>query len=531
MLVEYRQSCSEMEQERKSLKKRRNFPLWKKYEIVSRFNSGKVKNVSQLAKEYEIPRSSLQTILSNKDKVISEFEAGRNAEMKKKRKHNFDNVDEPLLKWFRCARDKKIPVSGEMLLLKAQEYGRVCGYENSEKLDINWVNRWKARVGVVCKKLHGEAESVDQDGVNEWQNRQLPALLKEFLPEQIFNTDETGLFYRCLPDKTHVFKNEKCAGGKLSKERLTVLVTASMTGEKLPPLVIGKSANPRCFKNVRNLPLPYEANSKAWMTSTLFEKWLRKIDFQMKQNDRKIALILDNCTAHPNVSGLTNIKLVFLPPNTTAKTQPMDAGVIRCLKAHYRKRLANLRLLAFEEKKDFKVDVLQAMRLLREAWNSVSQVTIQNCFKKAKFVRLEEDDDVEEIESLTNSDIEGIWERLQASGLIPETYSFTDYSESDANVVFREAVTENDILNDLQTETAAEPESIQEGDDDSGDHAETLLSPVAALTSMRQLDRYLRSHDDSDEMLRCLAKIEHYVITKSTSKPKQLKITDMFAKK
>ena len=158
-------------------------------------------------------------------------------------------------------------------------------------------------------------------------------------------------------------------------------------------------------------------------------------------------------------------------------------------------------------------------------------MTIQNCFKKAKFVRLEEDDDVEEIESLTNSDIEGIWERLQASGLIPETYSFTDYSESDANVVSREAVTENDILNDLQTETAAEPESIQEGDDDSGDHAETLLSPVAALTSMRQLDRYLRSHDDSDEMLRCLAKIEHYVITKSTSKPKQLKITDMFAKK
>ena len=73
--------------------------------------------------------------------------------------------------------------------------------------------------------------------------------------------------------------------------------------------------------------------------------------------------------------------------------------------------------------------------------------------------------------------------------MIPETYSFTDYSESDANVVSREAVTENDILNDLQTETAAEPESIQEGDDDSGDHAETLLSPVAALTSMRQLDR------------------------------------------
>ena len=139
------------------------------------------------------------------------------------------------------------------------------------------MNRRKAREEIKCKKLHGKVESVDQDGVNEWQNDRLPALLKEFKPEQIFNTDETGLFYRCLPDKTHVFKNKKCAGGKLSKERLTVLVTASMTGEKLPPLVIGKSANPRCFKNVKNLPVPYEANSKAWMTSTLFEKWLSKI--------------------------------------------------------------------------------------------------------------------------------------------------------------------------------------------------------------------------------------------------------------
>ena len=147
-------------------------------------------------------------------------------------------------------------------------------------------------------------------------------------------------------------KNEKCPGGKLSKDKLTVLVTASMAGEKLPPLVIGKSANPRCFKNVKKLPLPYEHNTKAWMTSTIFEKWVKKLDLQMRKRERKIALVLDNCTAHPSVSSLTNVKLVFLPPNTTAKTQPMDAGVIRCFKAHYRKNLAKMRLLAFEEKKN-----------------------------------------------------------------------------------------------------------------------------------------------------------------------------------
>ena len=189
---------------------KRNFPLWKKYEIVTRFNSGKTKNLSQLANEFEIPRSSLQPISYNKDRVIYEFEARHNAEIKRKRKHNFDKVNELLIKWFRCAKDEKIPVSGEMLLLKAQEFACACKYDNSEKLDINWVNRWKIREEVVCKTLHGEAESVDQDGVNEWQSYRLPTLLKEFQPEQIFNTDETVLFYRfCLTRRTFLkTKNE-----------------------------------------------------------------------------------------------------------------------------------------------------------------------------------------------------------------------------------------------------------------------------------------------------------------------------------
>ena len=103
--------------------------------------------------------------------MISEFEAECNAKIK--RKHNFDK---PLIKWFRCARDEKIPVGREMLFLKAQEFTRACGYDNSEKLHINWVNRWKIKEKVVCKKFHEEAESVDQDNVNEWQNYRLPTL-------------------------------------------------------------------------------------------------------------------------------------------------------------------------------------------------------------------------------------------------------------------------------------------------------------------------------------------------------------------
>ena len=54
-------------------------------------------------------------------------------------------------------------------------------------------------------------------------------------------------------------------------------------------------------------------------------------------------------------------------PNTTAKTQPMDAGVICYLKFYYRKHLAEMHLLAFEEQSEFKVDLVNALQILEKA--------------------------------------------------------------------------------------------------------------------------------------------------------------------
>ena len=160
----------------------------------------------------------------------------------------------------------------------------------------------------------------------------------------------------------------------------------------------------------------------------------------MRKSNRNIALVLDNCTAHPKVKGLTNIKLIFLPPNTTARNQPMDAGVIRCLKSHYRKNLAKTRLLAFEEKKDFTINVLEGTKLLGNAWNAVSEATIKNCFKKVNFIQAK-DNQVQEEQTEDDGDDEvvGIWERLQANGLIPETLGFTDYATSDDGLLTRDA--------------------------------------------------------------------------------------------
>ena len=100
--------------------------------------------------------------------------------------------------------------------------------------------------------------------------------------------------------------------------------------------------------------------------------------------NRTIALIIDNCTAHPQVEQLNSIELIFLPPNTTSNTQPMDQCIIRALKAKYRS-LAVWKLIAAIEKKNPvpTMSILSAMTMLEKAWNAVSNKTFINCFKKA----------------------------------------------------------------------------------------------------------------------------------------------------
>ena len=106
-----------------------------------------------------------------------------------------------------------------------------------------------------------------------------------------------------------------------------------------------------------------------------------------------------------------------------------------------------MRLLAFEEKKDFTINVLEGTKLLSNAWNAVSKATIKNCFKKVNFIQAE-DNQVQEEQTEDDGDDEvvGIWERLQESGLIPETLGFTDYATSDDGLLTRDAHLDTFVL-------------------------------------------------------------------------------------
>lgn len=99
--------------------------------------------------------------------------------------------------------------------------------------------------------------------------------------------------------------------------------------------------SPRYFKDIKQLPVNYYSNFKAWMTSTIFKDFMLKWD---KNLNKKIVLLLDNCMAHiiceintHTFINMKNIKLVFLPANTTSNIQPRNQDIIMSFKSHYRK--------------------------------------------------------------------------------------------------------------------------------------------------------------------------------------------------
>ena len=109
------------------------------------------------------------------------------------------------------------------------------------KASNGWLDKFKNRHCITFRSISGESAQVDPGTVEEWKNR-LPSLINCYAEHDVYNADETGLFFKLLPDRSMVLPKESCNGGKQSKERYTVLLCANWSGtHKLKPLVIGKS--------------------------------------------------------------------------------------------------------------------------------------------------------------------------------------------------------------------------------------------------------------------------------------------------
>lgn len=234
--------------------------------------------------------------------------------------------------------------------------------------------------------------------VSDWHEK-IPSIIAGYDKKDIANADETALFFRAIPPKSLALKGQKCEGGKQAKERLSLLLCAFGDGHVMKPLVIGKAAKPRCFKNIdmKNLPVDWYHNKKAWMTAAIMEDWLLKLNAQMMRENRKILLFLDNATSHKPMC-LSNIKLVFFPPQTTSVLQPLDQGVIKAAKVYYRQKVLSRLCREMQTVSNISelvktITVLDAVSWIASSVKSITAKCVAGCFKNAGFNLSTVDDD------------------------------------------------------------------------------------------------------------------------------------------
>jgi hypothetical protein len=118
--------------------------------------------------------------------------------------------------------------------------------------------------------------------MREWRNEQLLKISEVYKPKNIYNADETLLFFRLPTNKSLSLKVDPYSGRKNSKGRIMVLSACNANETGKPPLfVIVKNEYHNCFKNVTKFPTKYVANRKAWVTMAIFTDYLRTLDAKM----------------------------------------------------------------------------------------------------------------------------------------------------------------------------------------------------------------------------------------------------------
>ena len=103
------------------------------------------------------------------------------------------------------------------------------------------------------KAVCGSKESTKdkQDKIDDWLQNDLKEGLECYRAVDIYNGDETALFYKCLPHRMYCFTTDKPAGSGKHKDRFTLLIITNMDGSAHRKLaVIGKARNPQCMKKV-----------------------------------------------------------------------------------------------------------------------------------------------------------------------------------------------------------------------------------------------------------------------------------------
>ncbi|XP_068613843.1 tigger transposable element-derived protein 1-like [Brachionichthys hirsutus] len=390
-----------------------------KKEIIERYEKGM--RLSDLAKEYGRNISTIGTIIKQKEALKATVPSKGLSVISKRRSAANDEMERLLLMWIKdkeiagdtvteaiiCA--KAIAIFTDIAKEDTGEGNSAQGPHPEFKASRGWFEKFKRRTGLHSVVRHGEASSADHEAAAEFVQKFTQLMIDEdYGAQQVFNCDETGLFWKKMPRRTFITMEEKkMPGHKPMKDRLTLALCANASGDcKIKPLLVYHSENPRAFKAHKiikeKLNVLWRANAKAWVTRQYFVEWVNlvfgpAVKGYLEENNLpyKCLLILDNAPVHPPgleddiLEEFSFIKVLYLPPNTTSILQPMDQQVIANFKKLYTKNLfrrcfditENTQLTLREFWKEH-FDIVVCLKMIDMAWQEVTTRSLNAAWTK-----------------------------------------------------------------------------------------------------------------------------------------------------
>lgn len=523
--------------------------ITQKLQMISKIENGASRK--QMCLEYDIGETTVRDILKQKDKLLTFASMSNNASGMKKRKtmknSTYVELDMALTEWLAQVRSEGTPVSGPIIATKAKRFFDLLGLQGDFDASSGWLTRFKQRHGIREIGLHGEKLSGDQQAADNFKHDFAEFVLSEELSyEQIYNADESGLFWKCLPTRTLAFESERqAAGHKSSKERITIMSCSNAAGShKLRLLVIGKSLKPRSFKGTRaeNLPVDYFHQKKGWMNQQIFQEWFEKIfvpqvrkHLDSKKLPQKAVLLIDNAPSHPIASVLKSsdgqIFAKFLPPNVTALLQPMDQGVIATMKRTYRTKLLMSKIEEGCDLKEFwkSYTILDSIYDIASSWDSIKPLTLVRSWRKL-LPNVERNNNQitcqEETECLSAATLVDLVKSV-AGGENVDEENITEWFNWDADEPGFERLTDEEIAN----KASGEKEEQSESDEDEP-NVQASITHETALQHVHGLLQYLEEQNGEAQLAEklMLRNMQSRIKKKCFLIKKQKQMTDFFKK-
>ncbi|XP_042776554.1 tigger transposable element-derived protein 1-like isoform X4 [Panthera leo] len=387
---------------------RKSITLHMKLEVLRRFEEGE--KLTQIARALGLATSTVASIRVNKDKIRANSQAATPVsatQLTRCRGVVMGHMERLLSLWIEEQKRQNLPISTLLIQDKARRLFVQLQHEQGSGTQAEtfgasngWFARFKARNNVL---LTDEPAVADTQAAAHYPPV-LRTILEEgcYSPHQVFNVDETGLFWKRLPERMLLALEGAAGPGlKASKDHLTLLLGGNAAGDfKLKPLLVYPSENPRALKGCSkaSLPVVWRSNRNDWLTPSIFQEWFTGCFCPAVESycashglPHRALLLLDGAPCHPaHLGGLSaHVRVEFLPKNTSALIQPMNQGVIATFKAYYLRRTLSqlVQETTGEDRPSVQefwrsYTVVTAVDNIAEAWAELQPATMNSAWRK-----------------------------------------------------------------------------------------------------------------------------------------------------